>query len=571
MPSLLILLVPAPRLRGARVVGTMHTSGSDITSLRPSCNQPHCARMKWLALLLAAFGLLSSAASACAGTTNGPSTIVASHAFACGANLGWFNLRGNVADGAVIGSNVCSGYIYSANCGWINLGSGFPTNGVAYQNLSAADFGVNRDSQGNLRGFAYSANLGWLNFEATGAPQVNLASGILSGSIWSANAGWISLSNQVAQVQTSPNLGPTPGPFTAVPTNLLEGPGALMDTFLITGNWANQAWPPAINTTGVVGAVPEPDDYGIATFSLPANPGATRANNQIQVSGNGGGSVINVTQAGATYVAADPVTDLVAAGLNAPGGVAVDGAGDVYIADTGNNAIKEWTAAGGLTTLVGTGLSGPTGLAVDGAGNVYIADTGDNAVKEWRAGAIPGSAPVTSLAGLHAPAGVAVDGSGNVYIADTGDNVIAELPAGAGAATNLIATGLTGPQGVAVDGAGNVYAASTGGNGLVEWLPGLGAVTLAAGGAVAGPAGLAVDVQGQCVFRAAGRQCTGEAGAGQQHLHLPGARSAGPTRRRGGGWRGECLYRRHGPQHDQRNSLCVCGHHATAGTHVCRE
>ena len=70
--------------------------------------------------------------------------------------------------------------------------------------------------------------------------------------------------------------------------------------------------------------------------------------------------------------------------------MAVDGAGNVYIADTGNNAIKEWVAASNtVTTLVSSGLIFPHGVAVDGAGNVYIADTGNNAIKEWWQPATP--------------------------------------------------------------------------------------------------------------------------------------------------------------------------------------
>jgi len=70
-------------------------------------------------------------------------------------------------------------------------------------------------------------------------------------------------------------------------------------------------------------------------------------------------------------------------GLSLPGGVALDGAGNVYLADYGNNAIKKWTSANNsVTTLVSSGLSNPVGVAVDGAGNVYIADTGNNAIKE---------------------------------------------------------------------------------------------------------------------------------------------------------------------------------------------
>jgi len=139
-----------------------------------------------------------------AGMTNAwaASTINSTDKFAYGANIGWLNAAGDVANGSVIGEYVCSGYIWSANCGWIHLGSGTPVNAIRYQNNSATDFGVNHDGLGNLRGFAYGANIGWINFENTGAPKVDLNTGNLSGSVWSANCGWISLSNAFAHVQT---------------------------------------------------------------------------------------------------------------------------------------------------------------------------------------------------------------------------------------------------------------------------------------------------------------------------------------------------------------------------------
>ena len=142
------------------------------------------------------------------------STIDAANHFAYGANLGWVDWRGDTSHGAVIGTNICSGYIYSANFGWISLGNGSPVNGLYYQNNSASDFGVNVDSSGNLRGFAYGANIGWITFTNFGAPQVDLATGKLSGSVWSANWGWISLSNVEAYVQTSPIQQSSP-PVTA--------------------------------------------------------------------------------------------------------------------------------------------------------------------------------------------------------------------------------------------------------------------------------------------------------------------------------------------------------------------
>ena len=154
--------------------------------------------MRKLLFALMATGLLSATLS----TGFAATTIDAVNNYAFGANLGWINWVGDTNNGAVIGEYVCSGFIYSANVGWISLGSGSPTNGVQYQNLSANDFGVNNDGLGNLRGYAYGANIGWLNFETNGAPKVNLLSGQMSGYVWSANCGWISLSNAAAYVQT---------------------------------------------------------------------------------------------------------------------------------------------------------------------------------------------------------------------------------------------------------------------------------------------------------------------------------------------------------------------------------
>jgi hypothetical protein len=134
--------------------------------------------------------------------TSAATTIDAANRYAWGANIGWLDWVADTNNGAVIGEYVCSGFIYSANVGWINLGNGSPANGVRYQNNSAADFGVNQDGLGNLRGYAYGANIGWVNFENTGAPKVDLKTGTLNGFVYSANCGWISLSNAVARVQT---------------------------------------------------------------------------------------------------------------------------------------------------------------------------------------------------------------------------------------------------------------------------------------------------------------------------------------------------------------------------------
>jgi hypothetical protein len=153
--------------------------------------------------------------------------------------------------------------------------------------------------------------------------------------------------------------------------------------------------------------------------------------------------------------------------------VAVDGSGNVYIADEGDNAIKEWSASTQqVTTLVSSGLNWPYGVAVDVSGNVYIADTYNSAIKEWS----PATQHVTTLAsgpvdwpyGLAGPRGVAVDGSGNVYIADTGNEKIKEWSASTQQVATLVSSGLAYSEGVAVDGSGNVYIADGGYNGIEE-------------------------------------------------------------------------------------------------------
>ena len=137
------------------------------------------------------------------------STIDPAHSQAWSPNAGWIDWRADGTHGARVGEYVCSGFLYAANLGWISLGTGQPVNGVRYQNQSAADFGINRASTGELSGLAYGANIGWIVFTnraANGAlipvPTIDLRSGRFSGVAYGANVGWISLSNAVAFVQT---------------------------------------------------------------------------------------------------------------------------------------------------------------------------------------------------------------------------------------------------------------------------------------------------------------------------------------------------------------------------------
>jgi sugar lactone lactonase YvrE len=183
----------------------------------------------------------------------------------------------------------------------------------------------------------------------------------------------------------------------------------------------------------------------------------------------------------------------------APADLAVDGAGNVYVADTDNHVIREIASGGMVTTLAGmagsqgsadgTGSAArfafPAGVTVDGTGTVYVADTGNHTIRR-----ITPTGVVTTLAGepgasgtfdgsgaaarFNGPSGVAVDATGNLYVADTLNHAIRKVtqsgvvstPAGAaGWSGRNDGTGgqvrFYGPQGLALDGADSLYVADT--------------------------------------------------------------------------------------------------------------
>lgn len=202
---------------------------------------------------------------------------------------------------------------------------------------------------------------------------------------------------------------------------------------------------------------------------------------------------------------------LVYQGLSAPAGVAVDGSGNVYIADYSNNRVLlETFQANGtyVQSTIGSGLLTPHGVAVDATGKVFIADTGNHrVVEEVPAGGGAYTQTVLMPAGntyIPNPTGIAVDGADNVYLTDpnTGNvvqltaassygtlNIVDSATAGSGIQTNL-------PYGVAVDSNLNVFIADVV-QGVIEvpWTGSAFGTSTTIGTGISNPKGVAVDLQ----------------------------------------------------------------------------
>ena len=327
----------------------------------------------------------------------------------------------------------------------------------------------------------------------------------------------------------------------------VDGPGNVYvaDTYNST---IRKISPAGVVTTlaGSAGQRGSTDGTGsVARFSVPYGVAADGSGN-LYVADSGNSTIRKITPAGVVSTLAGSAgqtgsTDATgsAARFNWPSSVAVDGSGTLYVADMSNSTIRKISPGGAVSTLAGSaGPTGatdgtgsaarfyiPQGVAVDGSGNVYVADTYNSTLREITIPAgvvstLAGSAVQTgstdgtgSAARFYNPQGVAVDGSGNIYVADTFNSTIRKItPAGA-VSTLVDATGSAAhfhePFGVAVDGSGNVYVADSG-NDIIRKITPAGVVSTLAGsvgqtgsmdgtGSAArfnGPSGMALDGSG---------------------------------------------------------------------------
>ncbi len=239
----------------------------------------------------------------------------------------------------------------------------------------------------------------------------------------------------------------------------------------------------------------------------------------------------------ATFTIPGVITTVMMGAVNHPWGLVFDGSGNLYVVDTGNHRVRK-VASGVITTITGTGVGGfsgdgglaagaelnnPAGIAIDGGGNLYVADRKNHRIRKidpsgiittvagTGTGAYGGDGGLATEAQLDIPEGVAVDAAGNLYIADRYNNRIRKVDAH-GVITTIAGDGsswaggdggpatdasLSAPSGLVFDAAGNLYIADRRNN-RVRRIDPSGIITTVAGtgmNAYGGDGGLATQAQ----------------------------------------------------------------------------
>lgn len=194
-------------------------------------------------------------------------------------------------------------------------------------------------------------------------------------------------------------------------------------------------------------------------------------------------SVVKVTASGA-------VTTFAQSAAAKPQGMRYDSQGNLYVANASNNTVTEVDSTGKVHVLA-TGLSTPEQVAIDGAGDVFVTDSGSGAISK-----ISGGSTTTFATGLNQPWGIALDSSNNVYVAEAGGGRISEIPAAGGAAQAFAPSLLRTPQPIALAADGSLI---VGNNGSISRIPlgGGGQVLVTLSGQ---PMGMSFDASGTLYY-----------------------------------------------------------------------
>ena len=450
-------------------------------------------------------------------------------------------------------------------------GDGGPASGAVFTNLSSvtvdpagnvyiADPGADRVREvssgapvspvsASPSSLSFSVNAGAAAPPSQSVVIVSVGSTLTFTAAASTTAGgnWLSVTpasgnvNNTLTISVNPS-GLTAGAYNGTITITPSGTGNSPLTIPIKLTVNAPASQGIISTVAGNGNVPFSGAGGPATSAaVGANAVAVDGSGNLYIADTVSNKVVKVSSSGTisafagngNYGSSGDGGPATSASLFTPLALAADSSGNVYIADSINNRVRKVSLSGTITTFAGNGSTGfsgdggpatsaavwtPSGLAVDAAGNVYIADAANNRIRKvdtsGKITTVAGGALLTGFsgdggpavgAGLFLPGGVAVDGSGNIFIADIGNDRIRKVDssgkistvAGNGAkgfsgdggpATAAMLNLSSAHAGLVVDANGNLYIPDTG-NQRVRKVDSTGTITTVAGNGIAGFSG----------------------------------------------------------------------------------
>jgi streptogramin lyase len=324
------------------------------------------------------------------------------------------------------------------------------------------------------------------------------------------------------------SAGPSSTPCTTLFSNAMNGNTAPVETATAAINIAHN---PGANTATLYGLLPaqlpfqptllfQPNDFTISvTFAGGGLDGTGLAPGGVAIDAEGNVWVPNFKSSDLTELNSNGVpktgSPFTAAGLDNPTSVAIDTYGSAWVANYNGDDLSEFNSQGqkisGPPGFTGGGLNEPYGIAIDSVGNAWAANFGGNSLSEFESNASGGLA-LSGSSGygdqvLAGPAGLAADINGDVWTANyiAGKASLAEavpssLPGEGPTVTLFTGAGLNSPYGVAIDGSGNVWASNRGGSGSLSKLTSTGSAVSSTtgytGGGLDDPYGIAIDGAG---------------------------------------------------------------------------